>query len=162
MADRIGVMNRGQLVQVGAPSEVYEQPNSRWIAGFIGNVNLIEGRVAATGPQGTEIKSETAGRFQAAQPVDVPLGTSVWLAVRPEKVSIAADAPERAQGNVFPGKVLDIGYLGDSSTYKVKLDNGLVMSAVVPNRTRLIERRIGRDDRVWLSFPPDAGVVLTR
>ncbi len=162
MADRIGVMNRGQLVQVGPPSEVYEQPNSRWVAGFIGDINLIEGRVAATGPQGTEIKSETAGRLHAAQPADVSLGTSVWLAVRPEKVSIAAHAPEGSQTNVFAGKVADIGYLGNSSLYKVKLDNGLVMTAVVANRTRLLERPIGRYDRVWLSFPSDAGVVLTR
>ena len=162
MADRIAVMDRGHLVQVASPSEVYEQPVSRWVADFIGDVNLIEGRVASTGPRGTEIKAEAGGRLLVSQPAGVPLGTLVWLALRPEKVRIAAQAPADAAENSFAGSVLDIGYLGDVSIYKVRLDNGLTMKAVQANRTRLVERPIGWDDRVWLSFAPDAGVVLTR
>ncbi len=162
VADRIGVMSRGQLVQVSTPSELYEQPNSRWVADFIGDVNLIEGRVASTGPQGTEIKGEAGGRLRAAQTVDVPLGTLVWVAVRPEKVSIAAETPSMTTENGFAGTVLDIGYLGGVSIYKVKLDNGLIMKAAVANRTRLVERPIGSGDRVSLSWEPTASVVLTR
>ena len=162
VADRIGVMNRGQLVQVATPSEIYEQPDSRWVADFIGDVNLIEGRVASIGPQGTEIKGEAGERLHAAQAVDVPLGTLVWVAVRPENVSIAAEAQTAVIENGFAGAVVDIGYLGGVSIYKVKLDNGLMMKAAVASRTRLVERLIGAGDRVSLSWEPAASVVLTR
>jgi len=161
MATRIAVMNRGRLAQVGPPAEVYEQPNSRWVAGFIGDVNLIEGRVAAAGPDGTEIKIEAGGRIRAAQPVELPLGTLVWVALRPEKLEITPNPPP-AQANSFAGEVIEIGYFGNSSMYKIKLDNGLTVKATCANRTRLLEQPIGAGDRVWLSWPGEAGVVLAQ
>ena len=85
----------------------------------------------------------------------------MWVAVRPEKVRIAQERPVPPSGNCFPGQVLHIGYLGDVSIYQVRLDSGFVMKAVAANMTRLVERPIGWDDRVWLSFAPEAGVVLT-
>ena len=161
VADRIAVMSRGRLVQVGAPSEVYEQPNSRYVAEFVGDVNLVEGRLASSGPAGSVIESR-AGRLASTQQVDAVPGATVWMALRPEKLRLAAGPPGDAGENCARGTVLDIGYLGSLSVYQVALDNGTVMRAAVANATRLIEQPIGRDDRVWLSWTSQAGVVLTR
>ena len=162
VADRIGVMDQGRLVQVATPPEIYEQPNSRWVADFIGDVNLIEGRVVETGPGASTIMSQNAGALHAAVATDARPGDTVWLAVRPEKVRISHERPAAAAANCVAGQVWDIGYLGDVSIYKVRLDNGYVMKAVAANMTRLIERPFGWNERVWLSWAPDAGVVLAR
>jgi putrescine transport system ATP-binding protein len=161
VADRIGVMDRGRLIQVAPPAEIYEQPNSRWVADFIGDVNLIEGRVVAADADGTTIESATAGKVRAAASETKP-GDAVSVALRPEKLRIGLTRPAAADENCVAGQVWDIGYLGDLSIYKVRLDNGLVMKAAAANMTRLLERPIGWDDRVWLTWAADAGVVLTR
>jgi putrescine transport system ATP-binding protein len=161
MADRIGVMNQGRLVQVATPAELYEQPNSRWVADFIGDVNLIEGRVAETATGGVVIET-ASGRLRAASSQDAQAGASVWLALRPEKIRISLQPPSTADDNCLAGTVSDIGYLGDTSIYKVRLDSGQGMKASASNLTRVLALPIGWDARVWLSWPPDAGVVLTR
>jgi putrescine transport system ATP-binding protein len=161
VADRIGVMNTGKLVQVGPPSEIYEQPVSRWVADFIGDVNLIEGKVVSSG-LGHAVIDSAAGRIMVSYVGPAATGMTVWVALRPEKMQIATKAPPASDENSFAGRVDDIGYLGDVSLYKVKLDNGLLVKATTANRTRLIARPIGWGDRVWLSFAPEAGVVLTQ
>ena len=161
VADRIAVMEHGRIAQVATPPEIYEQPNSRYVAGFVGDVNLIEGRLVATGPAGSVVESAGGTRLAAAQVIAGDLGATVWVALRPEKVRIATAAPAMTE-NCVPGQVEDIGYLGNLSVYKVRLDNGLIMKAAFTNATRLIERPIGWNARVWLSWAPDAGVVLTR
>lgn len=161
VADRIAVMSRGRVVQVGVPAEVYEQPNSRYVAGFIGDVNLLEGRLTSTGPGGSLIDT-SAGRVTSMHAVDAAAGATVWMALRPEKLRLGAEPPAETAENCVRGTVCDIGYLGNFSVYKVRLDNGAVMKAAVANATRLIERPIGWDDRIWLSWTPQAGVVLTR
>jgi putrescine transport system ATP-binding protein len=162
VADRIGIMDGGRLIQVAPPSVIYEQPNSRWVADFIGDVNLIEGRVVAADATSTTIESATAGRVRAAATHEAKPGDTVWIALRPEKLRLGRVSPATADENCVAGRVWDIGYLGDVSIYKVRLDDGFVMHAAEANITRLIERPIGLDDRVWLSWPADAGVVLTR
>jgi putrescine transport system ATP-binding protein len=161
VADRIGVMDHGRLIQVGTPPEIYERPNSRWVADFIGEVNLIEGRVVDAGAE-TVIASAAAGRLRALSPTDAKPGDVVWVALRPEKVRIAHAPPPTEGENCAVGQVGNIGYLGELSIYKVRLDNGIVMKAAVANVTRLVERPIGWDDRVWLSWAPEAAMVLTR
>ena len=161
VADRIGVMDRGRLIQVAPPPEIYEQPNSRWVADFIGDVNLIEGRVVEAGAGGAVIASGAAGTLRATSAAGAAPGQTVWVALRPEKVRIAPAAPAAGE-NCVAGQVASIGYLGDLSSYKVRLDSGFLMQAAVANVTRLIERPIGWDDRVWLTWAPDAAVVLTR
>jgi putrescine transport system ATP-binding protein len=174
VASRIAVMNRGRLVQIATPPEIYEQPSSRWVADFIGEVNLIEARVlAAAGEgqgegedqgeeQGIVLASDGAGRLRVAQAGGSTAGDTVWIALRPEKVRISRERPAAAADNCVAGQVCSIGYLGDISAYKVRLESGLIMKAALANLTRLLERPIGLDDRVWLSWPPDAAVVLTR
>ena len=163
VADRIGVMDRGELAQVATPPEIYEQPNSRWVADFIGDVNLIEGRVTAVGAGGAAIvePARPARRARGGRRRQARCDRCGRAAAR-EGPHFPRAQTRRASENCVAGKVEHIGYLGDLSTYKVRLDTGLVMAAAAANVTRLIERPIGWDDRVWLSWAPDAGVVLTR
>ncbi|MEW6454545.1 MAG: ABC transporter ATP-binding protein [Pseudomonadota bacterium] len=162
LANRMAVMNRGHIAQVATPSEIYEQPNSRWVADFIGDVNFIEGRVQAVEAHGTMIEVPAGGWLRTAVQMNVPAGAAVWVALRPEKVQILGKMPPDSNENCLAGKVTDISYLGNSSIFKVQLDNGLTMKAAVANRTRIVERPIVWGDRVWLNWTPDAGVVLTQ
>ena len=161
VAGRIAVMDHGRLVQVATPQEIYERPTSRWVADFIGEINLIEGSVTEVGRSGTVVAS-AAGRLRALSPADVTAGDVVWVALRPEKVSIAHEPPPVEGENCVAGQVADIGYLGDLSIYKVRLDNGIIMKTAVANVTRLVERPINWDDRVWLTWSSEAAMVLTR
>jgi len=162
VADRIGVMDRGQLRQVATPSEIYEQPNSRWVADFIGDVNLLECKIVSAQGGQTILASAAGRRLRIAQKTDAAAGQTVWLVLRPEKLWIAHDPPGNGSENSVAGTVWDIAYLGDISIYKVKLDDGTMMRATVANRTRMLERAIGWDDKVWLTWPAEAGVIVTR
>ena len=162
VADRMAVMDRGRLIQVGAPAEIYEQPSSRWVADFIGDVNLIEGQVVEAEPAATVVATAGAGRLRSHAPAPCKPGDTVWVALRPEKLRIAREPPAPAGDNCAAGLVADIAYLGDLSIYKVRLDSGLVMKAALANMTRLVQRPIGWDDRVWLTWAPEAVVVLTQ
>ena len=162
VADRIGVMDHGRLIQVATPTEIYERPNSRWVADFIGDVNLIEGRVADAGASETVIASAATGPLRGLACADAKPGDTVWVALRPEKIRIGREPPLSAGENCAVGRVENIAYLGDLSVYKVRLDTGLVLKATVANVTRLVERPIDWDDRVWLTWAPDAAMVLTR
>src|SRR5580658_2987978 len=107
VADRIAVMDRGRLMQVAPPAEIYERPNSRWVADFIGNVNLFEGRVGA---DGLSVEGTAAGHLRVAAKADAAPGTTVWVAVRPEKVRITREPPLPGADNCVAGKIVDIGY----------------------------------------------------
>jgi putrescine transport system ATP-binding protein len=161
VADRIGVMNHGRLMQVATAPELYEQPNSRWVADFVGDVNLIEGKVIEAGADTTVIESAVVGRVRAGATSGAKAGDTVWVALRPEKVRLSLEQ-RAATENSVSGTVRDIAYLGDLSIYKVALDNGFVMEAATANLTRVIERPISWDDRVWLTWDAAAGIVLTQ
>ena len=163
MADRIGVMDGGRLVQVATPAEIYEQPRTRFIAEFVGDVNVIEGRVA--GGEAGSWRIETSA---AAAPLvvddpdeDLHVGQAVAVAVRPEKMSLSREPP-REGANRLAGAVWDIGYLGDWTIYRVKLDTGAVVRVSRANVSRFVEAPVTWDERVHLSFAPDAAVILTR
>jgi putrescine transport system ATP-binding protein len=160
MADRIGVMSQGRLAQVGSAAEVYEQPKSRWVAEFIGDVNLLEGIVREAAGETVSVETKAAGVLRAMSAMPVSAGQAVAVAIRPEKFRIARDEPSAADNSVA-GEVLDIGYLGDMSLYRVKLDSGAIVKAASVNVTRLPQRPIGWNERVRLSVASDAAVVLT-
>jgi putrescine transport system ATP-binding protein len=163
VAHRIAVMDHGEIVQVATPAEIYEQPKSRWVAAFIGDVNLIEGGVIETNASGAVIEDGGGRHYRIAAANGAVVGSKVSIALRPEKLRIAAAPGAPVPGeNVVRGRVWDIGYLGDISVYKVKLDDGTEMKASVANVTRLVERPIGWDDEVVLAWSPSAGVLLTR
>jgi putrescine transport system ATP-binding protein len=154
VADRIAVMDRGRLAQVGPPAQVYERPASRWVADFIGEVTLIEGRFSAPGIMQTLI-----GQVRVAD-AGVPLGETVWLGLRPEKVSIGGGKPA-GDVNAVAGTLHEAGYRGDMSIYKVRLGDRSLMKVAVAN-TGTHQRDFSPGDVVWLSWPADAGMVLTQ
>jgi putrescine transport system ATP-binding protein len=160
VAHRIAVMDRGRLMQVDTPAAVYEQPTSRWVAEFVGDVNIIEGAVVAAGVVETVIADAADRRYRALPAAGIRPGQRVLIALRPEKLRISTAPPAGDAENSRSGRVWDIGYLGDVSVYKIRMDDGAIMKAVVANATRLIERPIGWDDQVWLSWAREAGVVL--
>jgi putrescine transport system ATP-binding protein len=162
VADRMAVMERGHIVQAGTPAEIYEQPNSRYVADFVGDVNLLEGRLAATGAGESLVHANGGLALRVAQPVDAAPGALVWVALRPEKLRIGREPPAQHRENTVAGTVVDIGYLGSLSVYQVRLDGGTLMKATLSNQNRLVERAIGWSDRVWLSWPSEAAIVLTR
>jgi putrescine transport system ATP-binding protein len=158
VANRIAVMDRGRIVQVATPSEIYEQPKSRWVAEFIGDVNLIEGAVVEKRADETVIEDKAGRRHRVADAAGAAVGTQVAIALRPEKVRISA-APGDVD-NAVRGRVWDVGYLGGMSIYKVRLDDGSAMKAAVTNVARRLDQPISADQEVWLSWSPAAAVVL--
>jgi putrescine transport system ATP-binding protein len=162
VADRIAVMDQGKVVQVATPAEIYEQPNSRYVADFIGDINILEGRIASSGDASVKLDCiGTAATIEIDQELPAKTGDAAWFAIRPEKVAISLDRPDGGMVNAVEGEVWDIGYLGDVSIYHVRLATGATVKATVTNRTRLVERPISWDDKVWLSWSRDGGVVLT-
>jgi putrescine transport system ATP-binding protein len=158
MADRIGVMHAGKLVQVGTPAEIYEDPKTRWVAEFIGEVNLFEGPVS--GHQGGLASIDTkAGRLVVTRKDGFDDGQIVSVAVRPEKLEIAREPVANAV-NMLHGHVVDIAYLGDLSVYKVRDQHGLIVKASVVNKDRRAASLLHRGDEAWLTFAPEAGVLL--
>jgi|GraSoiStandDraft_17_1057272.scaffolds.fasta_scaffold143788_1 putrescine transport system ATP-binding protein len=163
VADRIAVMDRGRLIQVAPSAEIYEWPNSRWVADFIGSVNLFEGRVG--NDEGT-IEGTALGRLRAAGKINAEPGATVWVAVRPEKVRLIRYEVGRHEQavaeNGVAATVVDIGYRGDLSLYRLRTEAGVALQAAIANSEPLIARGIGWNDKVWLSFAPEAATVLTR
>ncbi|MET1413837.1 ABC transporter ATP-binding protein [Roseibium sp. HPY-6] len=165
VADRIAVMDKGELVQVATPSEIYEAPNSKFVADFIGDVNLIEARVAEKNDAGTRMVSLADGfAIECDQVTDAAVGETVWYAIRPEKVRIAQGEAEQGKVNEIGGIVWDIAYLGDVSIIhsKVGEDDHDTIRATFANISRMVENPIKWDDNVVLTFDRDAGVILTR
>jgi putrescine transport system ATP-binding protein len=160
VASRIAVMDEGRVVQVATPARIYEAPESVYVADFIGDVNIIEGTVRKAGPETYEL---TAGSGMA--PITAVSdrafsdGQTAHLAIRPEKVAIH-EAESEGSTNVQKGRVLDIAYLGNLSTYHVELPGGTVLKAQTANTRRLARRTITWEDEVWVSWTHTAGVLL--
>ena len=160
MASRIAVMDRGRIAQIATPTEIYEQPGSRYVADFIGNINLFEGNLVKAGDTALVRSAEAGADIALAEAPSLAPGHRLWVAVRPEKLGISRDPPPPGVQNCLSGVVWDIAYLGDFSTYRVKLDTGKMVMAAEANRVRLTERAITWEDRVYLHWPPRAGVAL--
>jgi len=159
VADRIGVMDRGRLMQVAPPDEIYERPNSRWVADFIGDMNLFEGRV---GDDGSSVEGTSAGRLRLAARIQAEPRTPVWVAVRPERMVISRERPSPGSDNYLGGTIAGIGYLGEMSIYQVRIADGSLVRAAAANTGADALRALGTGQQVWLSFAPDAAIVLTR
>lgn len=164
VSTRMAIMNAGQTVQIGTPSEVYEYPSSRFVADFIGDVNMFEGRVTEADSRTMRLQAiGEACEFVSDRPVAALAGETVNVAIRPEKLELSTTPPAEDGGpavNRIEGRVDDIGYLGDVSIYHVLTKGGATVRATLANRRRLIERPVTWNDRVWLSWSPDAMVVL--
>jgi len=160
VASRIAVMDHGKLKQVDTPDRVYEAPNSVYVADFIGDVNIIEGQVTKAQGEMAELSwGEGKSSIRGMAGANLSQSTSGAFAVRPEKVAIFTDAPMDRHNRVT-GVVEDIAYLGNMSTYYVRIENGALIKSQVANDRRIANRSITWGDTVWLSWTDTAGIVL--
>lgn len=160
LATRIGVMREGKIVQVATPREVYEYPNSRFVADFIGSVNLFEGVVSEDGESHMVLDCADIGsQVHVDHGVSCTLGQRMWLALRPEKMRVSSEPPAQSY-NTLKGVVDEIAYMGGSSVLRIRLDNGKLVHANQPNLNRDDEHPVSWDETVYLSWGGTAGVVL--
>ncbi|PGH55315.1 polyamine ABC transporter ATP-binding protein [Azospirillum palustre] len=168
MSSRIAVMNHGVIAQVGTPTEIYEYPHNRFVAEFIGSINMFDGRVVSTEGDQVLVASEEAGcELLIAHATPAPAGSPVSVAIRPEKIALSKEplpgGPAGEGGrNSTTGIVREIAYLGDVSIYLVQLPTGKTVRVTAPNVTRRTEMPITWEDEVTLTWRPFAGVVLTQ
>ena len=159
VASRVAVMDDGKIVQADTPARIYESPRSVYVADFIGEVTIIEGTASRSG-DGYEIRhAEGLPALYAVSDAQLSDGQRVFLAIRPEKVEITADKPD-GKRNALRGKIIDIAYLGNISTYHVALPNGQIVKAQTANTRRLSRRSFTWEDEVWLSWTDTAAVLL--
>jgi putrescine transport system ATP-binding protein len=165
MANRIGVMDAGRLQQVATPRDLYEAPATRWVAGFVGDINLFEGEVTAHEHHRLTVATRDGGAIVVAERRAPFAGTAVTVAIRPEKIRLSRRGPAPDAGssqaiNRLDGVVTDVGYLGGLTVYKVRLDSGAVVRASVANTARLDRDTYGASQRVVAWFTPDDCMVL--
>jgi putrescine transport system ATP-binding protein len=161
LSDRIAVMDKGRVIQTGSPTDIYEFPNSRFVAGFIGSINSFEARVVAREQGLLRLDVPALGATVMARDVpSVAPGQQVTLAVRPEKLQISRERPDAV--NAVQGQVRDLAYFGKDSLYRISLAGGGLLQAHAVNARRGDEgtRVAGWDDAVWISFDPAAALVL--
>ena len=161
LATRIGVMNQGEIAMIGEPTDIYEFPNSRFVAGFIGSVNMFEGIVTEDESDHVRIRSaEIGGDIYVGHGVDCAPDQVLWFAIRPEKINLTREKPD-ADVNIAHGMVEDIGYLGDMSVYQVILDSGKRIRVTQTNTIRGNPDAIKWDEPVWCQWGDTSGSVLT-
>jgi putrescine transport system ATP-binding protein len=163
LSTRIAVMNQGRIAQVGTPSEIYEFPGTRYVADFIGSINLFEGRVARDEDEYAVVDcAELERELHIDHGPSLQEGQRVWVAIRPEKIAIRADAGAALpEANAVRGTVTGLGYLGSETIYRVTAAEGRTIEATIPNLMRSARREIDWDDPVVLSWDSAAGVILT-
>jgi putrescine transport system ATP-binding protein len=161
LSTRIAVMNRGRVIQVGTPSEIYEFPQDRFVADFIGTTNLFEGTVSGAMPghlivssieAGCDLVVDELGRFGDGQ--------RVWVALRPEKIRLSKQPLGGDRVNQIKGVVWELGYLGNRSTYRIKTQTGKIVTVFAQNERRSSEWSIDWSDEVYLSWTANCAVLL--
>jgi putrescine transport system ATP-binding protein len=162
MADRMAVMDHGRLVQIGPPDVIYEAPVNRYVAEFVGDINILEGHVVVV--EGDLVRVDTLFAGQIELDEEAPAlaqGAPVFVGLRPEKIDLSHDEPAGAVNKVA-GEIWDIGYLGDFTMVQVMVggDQGQLLKVALTNRTRRAARPFAWEDRVWLSWDVEAGLVL--
>ncbi len=173
LSTRMGVMDHGQIVQVGTPTEIYEFPATRFVADFIGSVNMFEGKLIEDEPDYVRIRcGDLGGVIYVNHGISSAPDATVWVAVRPEKINLSRQPPAPAAGvhqpegglgeNVARGVVKEIAYMGDMSIYLVQIESGKTIRVTIPNVARHMEDRITWDETVYVSWHAASPVVLTR
>jgi ABC-type Fe3+/spermidine/putrescine transport system ATPase subunit len=169
IACRIAVMNKGSIAQLGTPSDLYEFPGSRFVADFLGSVNMFEGTLISDKPDEAIVSCSELEPHRVYVPHAV-LGqenSPVWVAVRPEKMNLHKNAnspppvPECPAGhNVAKGEIKDISYLGDISIFHILLDSGRLIRVSRANRSRFDQDNFGSGEKVWVSWAGASPIVL--
>ena len=159
VADRIAVMDHGRIIQVDPPMEMYERPNSRYVADFLGDINLIASKTVGHAKGKVLLQSDSGQDLQVNTSEEFAVGRNVWFASRPEKLNISRKKPAKAL-NALEGEVWDIAYLGGLTVYKVRLDSGEFVKAAVLNSAVSGADMITWEERVWVSCSPQGARVL--
>ena len=160
MSTRIAVMNAGQILQVDTPTAIYEYPEYRFVADFIGLVNLFEGRVAETLDDQVLMETSMGRRLHMRCAHPHAVGTPVTVAIRPEKLQICQNYHEHGV-NQIKGVVEDIAYLGDVSIYRVRVSPELLIEMTLTNIAPRTEQALTWGQEVAMEWLPTSGVVLT-
>ena len=163
LATRIGVMNQGEIAMIGEPTDIYEFPNSRFVAGFIGSANMVEGTVTEDEPDHVRIRSNELGcDIYVSHGVDCAPDQLLWWAIRPEKMELSREKPHNEfDANVTKGVVEEIAYLGDISVYQVALESGKRLRVSQTNSVRGNPDSITWEEEVYVTWGGNAGSVLT-
>ncbi len=162
MADRMAVMDHGRLVQIGPPDVIYEAPANRYVAEFVGDINILEGRVLSVEGDLVSVESAVAGTVELDEEAPaLGIGAPVLVGLRPEKIGLSHDEPAGAVNKVA-GEIWDIGYLGDVTMVQVMVggEQGQLFKVALANRTRRAARPFAWEDRVWLAWDVEAGLLL--
>ena len=162
LSSRMAVMDAGRFKQIGTPTEIYEFPESRFVADFIGSANIFEGRVIEDGSDHVRV-STNVGEVYINHGQSVAENKQIWVGLRPEKIHLSITPPKNTGPNQIIGQVEDIGYLGETSIYKVRLQNGQIVDVTAPNQRRPMSRThsITWEDTVFLSWEPESVMLLT-
>ena len=164
LSTRMAMMDAGKFQQIGEPTEVYEYPESRLVANFIGSANMFEGRVTKSDADHVVVTSKELGvEFYTNHPMSIIEGTKVWVAVRPEKITLSKTSLD-ATTNQLKGVVVDIGYHGKTSTYRVRISNDQIIEVSVPSQKRPRGERhsIDWDEEIYLNWEQSGAVVLMK
>lgn len=163
LSTRIAVMNEGALEQVGTPGEIYEYPANRFIADFIGNINLLEATVIDSGASRVRLNCDQTQCVLDVLSDEQPAnGSRQWIAVRPEKIYIDLEQPSAGDRAVLKGTVLDLGYFGNLSIYRVRLASGTVLQVSAQNRRRSATHKVEWDDEVFISWDTASAIMLSK
>ena len=161
LSSRMAVMDAGKFKQIGTPTEIYEFPETRFVADFIGSANIFEGRVSKDGADHV-IVSTNVGEVYVNHGQSIAKNKKLWVGLRPEKIHLSITPPPKIGPNQIMGQVEDIGYLGETSIYKVRLKNGQIVDVTAPNQRRPMSRThsITWEDAVYLSWEPESAMLL--
>lgn len=162
LSTRIAVMDRGQVYQVGQPAEIYEYPNCRFTAGFIGTMTIFDGTVAGFRDGRMIVHSpELPNELVVGHAGSIlPHGTPVSVAIRPEKILIEP-APQGDRPNTVMAKVRDLGYFGGVTAYRMTTASGKMVSVNLTNTGRQVNRQVDWDAEVQLSWHAESAILLT-
>ncbi|ARP84609.1 polyamine ABC transporter ATP-binding protein [Bordetella genomosp. 8] len=160
MANRLAVMTEGQIVQVGTPQDVYEFPNSRFVAGFIGSTNLFSGTIVVDEPDHVAIESDQLSRqLYVSHGVSEPLGMQVYVSIRPERIVVSRDQPESIY-NWAHGAVTHMAWMGSYALYHIRLDSGMTVEATVPRQVFAQDDAPAIHEEVYVAWDAESATVL--
>jgi putrescine transport system ATP-binding protein len=160
MASRIAIMSEGRFLQVGPPAEIYETPATRFVADFIGNVNLMDGTLAVDEPDHVVIDCADC-RHYVGHGITGTAGMAVSVALRPEKIHVSRHPPTD-EFNTARGTIQEMSYFGSYTVYRLKLASGAVLKVTQANTTRHRDDELTWGDEVWAHWSRSAHVVLTQ
>jgi len=162
LSTRMAVMDKGRFIQIGTPTEIYEFPETRFVADFIGSANIVPGRVTENGADHVRVATDL-GEVYIDHGQPVAEGSQIWVGLRPEKIYLSTTPPETPGPNQAEGEVDDIGYLGEMSIYKVRLASGEIIDVTAPNLIRPMSRThsITWEEKVYLRWEPNSAMLLT-